>query len=73
MGPNAQTSSSLERRDEMFQITRSLTASINTKFLQRYSIKYLEFAYANKCLFLKGIIIYIYLYTCKYYIKLVLI
>ena len=57
MGPNAQTSSSLERRDEMFQFTRSLTANINTKFLQRYIIKYIEFADANNSLFLKGIII----------------
>ena len=44
-----------------FLYTRSLTANINTKFLQKIYWKNIEFADANKSLFLEGIIIYIYL------------
>ena len=57
-------------RDEMFHLYTQLTAKINSKYIQKiYGIN-IEFADANKSLFFKGLIIYIYLYICKYYIKL---
>ena len=47
----------------MFHLYTQLTAKINSKYIQKiYGIN-IEFADANKSLFFKGLIIYIYIYT----------